>query len=154
MAHFVAYECILLTIYNNQMKSKQIQRNVGKIGVPKLNSHTVWYLFLLCRWFFLQIHSFRCHHLRLWSFYNHFRRVPLAQIHEISKLWYYHHASSANGKHCSDQHVHKIIYRSRLCRSCSMLMLNTVRARISLFRTRLWLALLNFFIFLLKAHLT
>ena len=28
-------------MYNNQMKSKQIQRNVGKIGVPELNLHPV-----------------------------------------------------------------------------------------------------------------
>ena len=37
--HFVAYECTFLTMYNNQMKSKQIQRNVGKIGVPELHLH-------------------------------------------------------------------------------------------------------------------
>ena len=41
VAHFVAYECTLLSMYNNQMKSKQIQRNVGKIGVPELNLHPV-----------------------------------------------------------------------------------------------------------------
>ena len=41
MAHFVAYERTFLTIYDNQMKSKQIQKNVGKIGVPEFNLHPV-----------------------------------------------------------------------------------------------------------------
>ena len=40
MAHFVAYECTFLTI-ENQMKSKKIQINVGKIGVPELNLYPV-----------------------------------------------------------------------------------------------------------------
>ena len=29
-------------MYNKQMKSKQIQRNVGKFGVPELSLHPVY----------------------------------------------------------------------------------------------------------------
>ena len=44
MTHVVAYECTFLTMHNNEIKSKQIQRNVGKIDVPELNLHPVQYL--------------------------------------------------------------------------------------------------------------
>ena len=38
---FCSNECTFLTMHNNQMKSKQIHRNLGKIGVPELNLHPV-----------------------------------------------------------------------------------------------------------------
>ena len=41
MAHFVAFECTFLKMYNNQLKSKQTQRNMGKSGVPELDLHPV-----------------------------------------------------------------------------------------------------------------
>ena len=41
MAHFVAYECTFLKMYNNQLKSKQTQRNMGKRGIPELYWHPV-----------------------------------------------------------------------------------------------------------------
>ena len=41
MVHFVAYECTFLMMYENQLKSKQTQRNMEKSGIPDLNLHPV-----------------------------------------------------------------------------------------------------------------
>ena len=41
VAHLLEYECTFVMIYNNSMKSKEIQRNMGKMGVPELKWHPV-----------------------------------------------------------------------------------------------------------------